>query len=94
MLANAVINISIMGSEEEKRDAMRALRGASGYLRRELGARLHIRQIPELHFKRDDSIEEGAHVFDLLREVLPAEESPAEEEAAAGPEAGETQLPS
>jgi ribosome-binding factor A len=88
-LANATINISIMGSEEEKRDAMRALRGASGYLRRELGARLHIRQTPELHFARDDSIEQGARVFQLLHEVLPPAEEPPPPEPASGPELAE-----
>jgi ribosome-binding factor A len=83
-LANATINVSIMGTEQEKRDAMRALNGASGYLRRELGARIHVRQTPDLHFKRDDSIEEGARVYQLLTDVLPPDAAP---EAGAAPEA-------
>ena len=38
------------------------------YLRRELGARLKLRYTPELIFERDDSIDKGAHVLDLLRD--------------------------
>lgn len=94
-LENATISVSIMGSDDEKRDGMRALHGAAGYLRKELGVRLHIRQIPTLHFKRDDSIEVGARVFQLLHDVLPDDALPDAEDAlpaavAGGPDVGET----
>lgn len=98
-LENATISVSIMGSDDEKRDGMRALHGASGYLRKELGARLHIRQVPVLHFKRDDSIEVGARVFQLLHDVLPDDALPDTEDepsaaVAGGPDSGETLPPS
>ena len=38
------------------------------YLRRELGRTLNLRNTPELTFVRDDSIDHGAHILDMLRD--------------------------
>ena len=46
---------------------MKGLKSASGYLRRELGAALRLRYTPELQFIADDSIEQGAHILEMLR---------------------------
>ena len=43
------------------------MKSASGYLRRELGRTLNMRNTPELTFVRDDSIDQGAHILDMLR---------------------------
>ncbi len=53
------------------RDASQVLKGltsASGYLRRELGAALRLRYTPELQFIADDSIQQGAHILEMLRD--------------------------
>ena len=55
--------------EERAKDALKGLKSASGYLRRELGHALKLRYTPELVFERDDSIDIGAHVLELLRSV-------------------------
>ncbi|MCD8004965.1 MAG: 30S ribosome-binding factor RbfA [Oscillospiraceae bacterium] len=44
------------------------LKSASGWLRRELGQALSLRYTPELIFQRDDSIDKGAHILDMLRD--------------------------
>ena len=46
---------------------LKGLKSASGYLRRELGRTLNLRNTPELTFVRDDSIDHGAHILDMLR---------------------------
>lgn len=46
---------------------LKGLKSASGYLRRELGRALNLRNTPELFFVRDDSIDKGAHILDMLR---------------------------
>lgn len=48
---------------------MRALQGARGWLRREVGRRLQLRYAPELAFIADTSIEHGAHISELLRRI-------------------------
>lgn len=68
-LHNATVNVSVMGSEEEVQQTMDALRHASGFLRHEIGTRLRLRHIPELTFKLDTSIEQGARVLRLLKEI-------------------------
>ncbi len=68
-LKYARVFISVLGDEEEKRKALEGLSSASGFFRRELATRLRLRHIPELSFRRDDSIEHGAQVLKLIKEV-------------------------
>ena len=55
--------------EEKAKEALKGLKSASGYLRRELGRALQLRYTPELVFEEDDSIAYGAKMFDLLRSL-------------------------
>ena len=45
------------------------IKSASGYIRRELAARLNLRATPELTFIADNSIEHGAHISALLESL-------------------------
>jgi ribosome-binding factor A len=65
-LQHAKVFVSTMGNEEE---TLRALASASGFFRKELGARLSLRHIPELSFRRDDTIERGICVLHLIEQV-------------------------
>ncbi|MBE0415729.1 MAG: 30S ribosome-binding factor RbfA [Dehalococcoidia bacterium] len=68
-LRYAKVFISIMGSEEEKKEAMEGLASASAFLYRGLRERISLRRMPQLSFHRDDSIERGAHILHLIKEV-------------------------
>ena len=57
--------LSVLGLESEK-ELKKGLKSASGWLRHELAMRLRIRNIPELVFEVDHSIEHGAHINQLL----------------------------
>lgn len=61
------VYISALDKSQEK-EMMRGLRSAAGYLRRELGAALRLRYTPELQFVADDSIAQGAHILEMLRD--------------------------
>ena len=65
------IYVSVL-EEARSQDAIRGLKSAGGWLRRELGSRLQLRYTPELQFFMDDSIAHGAHILDLLNHVKPA----------------------
>ena len=67
-LRYARVYISVL-DEARSKDAMRGLRSASGWLRRELGARLQLRYTPELVLEEDDSLKYGAHMYDLLSKL-------------------------
>ena len=61
--------ISVMGSDEEKKDTIAGLRSAEGYVRRQLAKRLNLRNTPEIQFVLDQSIEYGVHMYRLIDEV-------------------------
>ena len=65
-LRYAKIYISVL-DKSDCAQVLKGLRSASGYLRRELGRALQLRYTPELTFVRDDSIDQGAHILDMLR---------------------------
>ena len=73
-LKYAKIFVSSICSEEEKKDTLSALTGASGFLRNELTRRLRLRRIPELSFQWDDSIERGSHLLELIDKVVTEED--------------------
>ena len=58
--------ISVL-DKSDVNQVLKGLKSASGYLRRELGHALNLRHTPELTFVRDDSIDQGAHILDMLR---------------------------
>jgi ribosome-binding factor A len=70
-LKYARVYVSVMGGEAEKQLAQEGLAAASGFLRRGLAARLTMRYIPELTFERDESIERGTRILELIKEVAP-----------------------
>ena len=57
--------LSIMGLQNEK-DFKKGIKSVSGWLRRELGNSLKLRNTPELSFEIDHSIEYGAHINELI----------------------------
>lgn len=68
-LRHAKIFVSVMGNLEEKKSTIEALHHATGFLRRELAGRLTVRFMPEITFKLDNSIEQGAHILGLIRQL-------------------------
>ena len=66
-LKYAKIFVSVL-DKAASAQAMKGLKSASGYLRRELGRALDLRNTPELTFVRDDSIDHGARILDMLRD--------------------------
>jgi ribosome-binding factor A len=75
-LEKAVVHVSVLGTDDEKRDSIAALSHAAPFLRRELLGRVRIRKVPALNFLLDETIEEAAHVLELMRQVIPAQPAP------------------
>jgi ribosome-binding factor A len=68
-LRDASVYVTIAGDEQESLTAMKALRHAAPYVRRQLGFALSLRHTPELHFVRDTVEEQGARVDELLHQI-------------------------
>jgi len=71
-----VFYTSLAGAEHETEIA-RGFAHAAGFLRRELGRRLHIHHIPELHFVFDVSVERGSRLSHLIDTVIEADRAAA-----------------
>jgi ribosome-binding factor A len=68
-LGSAKVWVSVLGTPEEQQAALKALTDAAPWLRRQLGARLTVRHVPQLVIRHDDSIEAGDRVLRLLNEI-------------------------
>lgn len=69
----ATVYLSVLGKsisddadEKEKDDILKAMKSASGVIRREIGKNIKLRHIPELSFKIDNSIEYGRHMSKII----------------------------
>ncbi len=67
--SHAKVFISVLGDEKTKEQTMEGLKKASGFVRSELGKRIRIRHIPELHFLYDTSLAHGTKISAILREL-------------------------
>lgn len=65
-LSYCTVYISAMEGMDRAKEAVKGLKSASGFIRRELGARLRIRHTPEIIFKATDSIEYSANISRIL----------------------------
>jgi ribosome-binding factor A len=77
-LSTARVWVSVIGQPEEREQTLRALQRAMPFVRHELGSRVRLRRIPELHLRTDDTAQRGTRVLRLLAE-LEAGESPVED---------------
>jgi ribosome-binding factor A len=78
-LSYARVWVSVIGTEQQRRETLAALRRAMPYVRHGLGGKLRLRRIPELDVRLDDSIERGTRVLHLIDQLeagqLPAVDS-------------------
>ena len=74
------VYLSVLGEVNEK-EFKKGLKSCSGWLRRELGVSLSLRYTPELIFELDHSIEHGAHINSVIRQLdIPDHEADMKEE--------------
>ena len=76
-LSYASVFVSVYGSASEKRNTIKALKSATGFIRRELLSRITIRVMPILRFKLDESIAQGNEILELMDSLdIPPEDAP------------------
>jgi ribosome-binding factor A len=66
-LRNAKVFVSIYGGDTAK--TLAGLESASAYIRSELGKRMRMKFVPELLFRFDNTLEQGARIMKLLRTI-------------------------
>lgn len=68
-LSYCTVFVSAIEGLERAQEAVKGLKSAAGFIRRELGARLSLRHVPQMVFKATDSIEYGANISKMLHDL-------------------------
>lgn len=83
-LQHADIYVNSLGDEERQAEVMEGLNAAQSYLRRELGQRMRLRKVPQIHFHWDFSLQHSEEINSLLDQLdIPPEDTANEDPAAA-----------
>ena len=79
-LSYCTVYVSAIEGIDRAKEAVKGLKSAGGYIRRELGHRLKLRHVPELIFNATDSIEYSANISRILNslDIKESEEEPDE----------------
>lgn len=62
----ADVYVNALGDESRQQEVMTGLKSANGFLRREVGKRVRLRNTPELHFHWDLTLERGERLNQLI----------------------------
>jgi len=75
-LRYAKVFFSKMGTQDEKKKALKGLESATGFIRKLVAERLDLRYAPEIVFKLDESAEYSQHIEDVLKKIKEQESPP------------------
>lgn len=68
-LKSACVFYSVLGTEEAKRNTQMVLEKSAGFLQREIGGVLKMRNTPRLIFRLDASLEKGLEIDKILKDL-------------------------
>eukprot|EP00897_Mesotaenium_endlicherianum_P007979 jgi/Mesen1/7209/ME000371S06287 len=63
------VYVSVYGDERVQDKALEGLKARAGYVRAGLGRRMSLRMTPEVRFFKDDSLERGGRVLEILEKI-------------------------
>jgi len=68
-LQQAKVYITVLGDEEQKKNTLKGLAKAKGFIRSEIGQRIRLRKTPEIIFEIDESIDYGNRIETIIRQI-------------------------
>lgn len=80
-LRSAEVFLSVMGNPETKVTALKGIRSAASFLRRELRPRVSLRHTPFLTFSLDESFDETGHLLEIMNRIRESEPDPDSQES-------------
>ena len=63
------IYVSIMGKDDQLKNQLNALKKCSGFIKKNLSKRMRLRNIPELKFIYDESVDRGLKISGILKDI-------------------------
>jgi ribosome-binding factor A len=76
-----------LGDQKARKETSRALQRATGFFRRQIGARLQLRRVPEIEFRFDESIANQDRIEQILRDIHEEDAQRASESGSGSPPA-------
>ena len=67
--SHCTVFVSSLDGIASAKEAVKGLRSAAGFIRREIGTRMRMRRTPEFHFEADDGIAYSAGIHQLLQDI-------------------------
>ncbi len=84
-LQHADIKVNALGDDSRMGEVLEGLKSAHSFIRKELGRRLKLRKVPQVHFHWDHSLQQVMEIEDLLNNLeIPADEAPKPDAAETG----------
>jgi len=80
-LAHAKVYVTVFNTDEA-RVSIKALKRAAGFLRTRLGQELRMRNVPQLHFLHDDSVETGQRMDSLIEQAVKSDQDAMQDDPA------------
>ena len=74
-LSHCKVYVSAMEGMDVAKEAVVGLKSASGFIKREVSARVKMRRTPEFHFVADDSIEHSAELSKMIEKLKPSDKA-------------------
>jgi ribosome-binding factor A len=70
-LRHARVYVSVLGSDEKRRQSLAGLEAAHGVLQSRIARELRMKRTPQLAFEYDPSVERGVRMTQLIDELAP-----------------------
>lgn len=67
-LRQARVYVSVLGTEEERRDTLEGLQSSHGFLQAAIASELRMKRTPTLEFAYDPSVDRGFRIQQLIEE--------------------------
>jgi ribosome-binding factor A len=77
--SHAKVFYTTLGDDTARRELADGLTRLSGFLRRELGKRIRLHHIPQLHFVYDESVERGTRLSRLIDDAVASDQPQGDE---------------
>jgi ribosome-binding factor A len=74
-LKNCYVHVSVIGKPVDQEAAVAALEEHRGILQHALAKRVILKYTPQLHFRRDTSIERGDRIMQIMQDLLPPDDA-------------------
>lgn len=68
-LSYAKVFVSIFGTDEQKKEALKILKSSAGFIRKEIGRNVKLRHVPEVIIELDETLDKASHLEEIFHQI-------------------------